>query len=497
MREVQTELPGRAAAEVIREPRLILRGLLGLQLRIRGGHPRIHFVDDPQASEVVDRRPGDTFVEAGVEFKIPKDIVFGREGRKHIAVLRLAGDARLALKLVAEASQGRRPTTVGAGGIDRVAGRQHLGAEQRVPLTDRIFGILQTGTEAELQLRGGAGIDLGVARLDRLAEEARRSVEVSVVVFRSGRVAELLGMRPEQVGHGVAIHARRHPLHAIHIVDRQRVGRAEVKGVGRDELGADIGPITRGGVFERACRGIGPDRVAEGSGVGPDLDVAVTAVIAVFLVPLAAEFERDGKFPKRHDPLGVQLARPDFGGPNITATVGPGAAVAGRGIGEIAQVIPVGSRGLPDRPFPRLSMGPRGRETARHTAALGARESALQGLVIIQRTRVAGRPIDDPGGELVFKARGKRAGVGELGGGPAAVVERGGVGGGGAVGDDGCESVTPDGITTIVDVGIVVGGDEGEIAVPKFALGVGVDGVQREHEIARRLEIGGQQHGIF
>ena len=217
----------------------------------------------------------------------------------------------------------------------------------------------------------------------------------------------------------------------------------------------------------------------------------------IFFVPLAAEFEREGKFPEGQDPLGVQLARPNFGRPDVAAAVGAGAAVAGSSIGEIAQVIPVGSRGLPDRPFPGLSMGPRGRETARHTAALGARESALQGLIIIQRARIAGRPINDPGGELVFETRGKRAGVGELGGGAAAVVERGGIGRAFAAGDNRRQAVPADRIAAIVDVGVVVGGDEGEITVPEFALRVGVNGVEREHEIARRLEIGGQQHGIF
>ena len=123
--------------------------------------------------------------------------------------------------------------------------------------------------------------------------------------------------------------------------------------------------------------------------------------------------------------------------------------------------------------------------------------TGINDIVVVDRLGKRDGTVNRPGIELVLELRGEGAGVGELGGGAAAIVERGGIGRAFAAGDDRRQAVPPDRIAAIVDVGVVVGGDEGEIAVPKFALGVRVDGVEREHEIARRLEIGGQQHGIF
>lgn len=134
---------------------------------------------------------------------------------------------------------------------------------------------------------------------------------------------------------------------------------------------------------------------------------------------------------------------------------------------------------------------------AGHAAALGFAEAALEGFVVVDGFGEREGSVEDEGVDLVFEFRRKRARVGEFGGGAAGVVQGGHRVGGGAVGPDAEHAVTGNGGAAVVGVGVVVGGDEGEVAVPKFALGVGVDGVEGEDEARGRLEVGREQQGVF
>ena len=507
LRRIEGELAGRAPAEIIREPGLIALGVLREQAGVGRGDPGVDLVHDPEAGDVVDGRTRDALVEAGVKLEIAQDIVFGGHGRKPVLVARTAGEARLAFELVADALERRRTAAIRAGGINGVAGGDHLGAHQRIELAHRVRRLLKPDTETDLQLRRGAGIKLGVAGIHRLAKFSRARVVIGIVVLRRGGAHKLLGVRVEEVGHRVAVHARGHALDPVHVEQGQPVRRAHVEGVGRHERGADIGPVAGRGVLERAGRRVHTDGVAVQADVRPDLRVVVGAVVAVLLVPLAAKFCGHGEFPERQDPFGIELAAPDLGRPKVRGVVGARAAVAGVRIGEAAEVEPVVAGGLPDGPLPRLGIGAGRDETPGGAAAFGTDERALQRFIVVQRTRIARRAVDHPGVELVFETGRKRAGVGQLRGRAVAVGQRGHrvcLAGGRAAacdarGDDGRHAVAGDAGAPVGDgrVGIVVGGDKREAAVPELPLRVRVNRVERKHELPGRLPVRGQQQGVL
>ena len=260
---------------------------------------------------------------------------------------------------------------------------------------------------------------------------------------------------------------------------------------------AQIGPIPEGDVLVGAGGGIDGGGISSGSDVGPDRLRSDVEVFPRLLVPLSAHFKGGWETAEGQHPAPIQLAIPNFGRPRAAGISDPGATVAGIRVGEAAEIIPVRARCLPDGPFPRFGVRARRDPVARHAPARGVAEAALKGFVVVDRLGERERSVEGEGVDLVFKLRSKRAGVGELGGGSAAIVERRHRVGRRAGRADGENAVTRDETPPVIGVSVIIRRHEREVAVPKLPFRVGINCIQREHQPGGCFEVGRQEQRVL
>ena len=156
------------------------------------------------------------------------------------------------------------------------------------------------------------------------------------------------------------------------------VRRPTVERDGRNKLRADVGPVAIGRILPSPDRRIVGGRIATGPDVGPDVQVGVRAVVAVFLVPLAAELHHGGKFlHEGHDPARVDHAGIFFCDPGAVVIVHARAARAVIRIGKIALVVPIKPTRLADVPLPGLDVRAGRDKSGGHVAALAVGKATL------------------------------------------------------------------------------------------------------------------------
>ena len=251
---------------------------------------------------------------------------------------------------------------------------------------------------------------------------------------------------------------------------------------------AEIGPVAVGGDVGDAGRGRDAgERVAACPDVAPHFPGRVVVVLAVLLSPLAAKLEHGGETAEELEvPFGIGGREVDLGIPTTVGARHPGAAR------PVRQIERIRSRGLADGPLVRIGARSCGGPIDRDRECLCLGKPAFEGDVAVDRTGVVEAAVDEHGVELVFELGRDGARVVLQRGGAATIVDHRDRILRGAPGGNAEQAVASDRGAAVVDVGVGVGGDEGEITVPEFSLDISVDRAEREHEPARRFEIGGE-----
>ena len=366
--------------EIIRQARLVNLEPLRLQRGIRRRHGRrVRIVVlNPGGGEVVDARTEDALVGAELPFEVLGNLILGDDRREPVRVAGAPEQNGVLFKHRPHAFQREWASAIRGHGIQRHPQGQQFPPVERIKFLEQVLGLLGAHAITDRNLRRDFGIGLPVTGINGLLEAPEIDILGVVKIFRRSRVHEEFRPRAEELGHFAATHPRGRLFLTVQAEDVKRVRRAAIERDGRDKLRTDVGPIAISRILPRPDRRIVGGGIATGPDVGPDVHVGVGAVVAVFLVPLAAELHHGGKFlHEGHDPARVDHAGIFFCDPGAVVIVHPGATRAVVRIGKIALVVPIKPTRLADVPLPRLDVRAGRDKSGGHVAALAVGKATL------------------------------------------------------------------------------------------------------------------------